>query len=95
VTICSAWSRYDLLNDDQKAAFQELLAAHARFAEDFKVPGNITRADRWKAGRAGYWSDVARRQPNDNQLNWHWEDAVTLVQNGAGVHGRRSFSQMP
>jgi hypothetical protein len=70
---------YHLLDDAEKAAFQELLAAHPRFAEDFEAPGNVANADRWRAGRAGYWPDVARDFPEYNRPNWHWEDAVTLV----------------
>ncbi len=88
-TVAHAWSEgghhligllaYHLLDDAEKVAFQDLLTHHPRFAEDFKVPGNVTDADRWRAGRAGYWPDVARRQPDYNRPNWHWEDAVTLV----------------
>lgn len=76
---------YHLLDDAEKVAFQELLAAHPRFAEDFKVPGNVANADRWRAGRAGYWPDVARRQPRYNRPDWHWEDAVTLVVGDRGA----------
>jgi hypothetical protein len=80
---------YHLLDAEQKAAFQAMLAEHPRFADDFEPPGNVTNADRWRAGRAGYWPDVARRQPDYNRPNWHWEDAVTLVV------GDRSAVQLP
>ncbi len=76
---------YHLLGDSEKAAFQDLLAAHPRFADDFEPPGNVTSEDRWRAGRAGYWPDVARRQPTYNRPNWHWEDAVTLVVGDRGA----------
>jgi hypothetical protein len=59
-SIASAWSEgghhligllaYLLLDDAEKVAFQDLLTHHPRFAEDFKVPGNVANADRWKAG---------------------------------------------
>ncbi|QDV77005.1 S1/P1 nuclease [Botrimarina mediterranea] len=80
---------YHLLDADEKAAFQEMLAAHPRFADDFKPPGNVANPDRWRAGRAGYWPDVARRQPTYNRPDWHWEDAVTLVV------GNRDAVQLP
>lgn len=87
---------YHLLDAEQKAAFQELLAAHPRFADDFQVPGNVTNSDRWRAGRAGYWPDVARRQPDYNRANWHWEDAVTLViGDRAGVQLPRHVTRLP
>jgi hypothetical protein len=80
---------YHLLDESEKSAFQKMLAAHPRFAEDFAAPGNVTNVDRWRAGRAGYWPDVARRQPDYNRPNWHWEDAVTLV------IGDRNAVQLP
>jgi hypothetical protein len=88
-TVASAWSEgghhligliaYHLMDDAEKAAFQELLAAHPRFADDFKVPGNVNDADRWRPGRPSYWPDVARDFPGYNRPSWHWQDDVTLV----------------
>jgi hypothetical protein len=88
-TSASAWSEgghhligliaYHLLDGEQKAAFQELLAQHPRFADDFKVPANVNDADRWRPGRASYWPDVARDFPEYNRPNWHWQDDVTLI----------------
>jgi hypothetical protein len=98
-SVASAWSEgghhligliaYHLLDDEQKAAFQELLAQHPRFADDFKVPANVNDPDRWRPGRASYWPDVARDFPEYNRPNWHWEDAVTLVV------GDRNAVQLP
>lgn len=87
---------YHLLDAEQKSAFKELLAAHPRFADDFQVPSKVANADRWRAGRAGYWPDVARRQPDYNRPNWHWEDAVTLVIGDRdGVQLPRHITRLP
>jgi hypothetical protein len=105
-SIASAWSEgghhligllaYHLLDDGEKAAFQELLAEHPRFGEDFEPPGNVANADRWRAGRAGYWPDVARDFPEYNRPNWHWEDAVTLVVGDRGaVQLPRHVTRLP
>jgi hypothetical protein len=80
---------YHQMTPEHQAAFQKLLAAHPRFAEDFNAPGNVANPDRWRAGRAGYWPDVARSQQAYNRPNWHWEDAVTLVV------GDRAAVQLP
>lgn len=105
-SVANAWSEgghhliglvaYHLLDDGQKAAFQGMLAQHPRFTEDFAVPGNVATADRWRAGRAGYWPDVARSQPAFNRPNWHWEDAVTLVVGDReGVRLPRHVTKLP
>lgn len=80
---------YHLLDADEKAVFQEMLAAHPRYADDFQAPGNVANAEHWRVGRACYWPDVARDFPEYNRPSWHWEDAVTLV------IGDRSALQLP
>jgi hypothetical protein len=35
--------------------------------------------ERWLVGRAGYWPDVARSQPDYNRPSWHYQLGPTLV----------------
>jgi S1/P1 Nuclease len=50
-----------------------ILKAHPRFGQDFKLPKDVRNADEWLIGRAGYWPDVARSQPEYNRPNWHYQ----------------------
>jgi len=67
---------YDLLSKEEQARFQELLSSHPRFEIDFTAPEKLPNDEevaRWRVGRAGYWPDVARKQPTYNRPNWHYE----------------------
>lgn len=50
-----------------------ILKAHPRFAEDFKLPKKVRNEEEWLIGRACYWPDVARSQPEYNRPNWHYQ----------------------
>jgi hypothetical protein len=73
---------YDLLTEGEQERMLQILAAHPRYAVDFKPPKNIKTEDglrHWLIGRAGYWPDVARRQPKYNRPTWHYQSAATLT----------------
>lgn len=73
---------YDLLTPDEQARLLEILAAHPRFDEDFKPPAflnNETEVLRWRIGRAGYWPDIARRDPQYHRGQWHYQLGAALV----------------
>ncbi len=89
---CWAWSEcghniiamlaYDLLSKDDQRQLQTLLAAHPRFNQDFVLPANVADSPerpRWLVGRAGYWPDIARAQPDFNRPNWHFQLGAALV----------------
>ena len=74
---------FDLLSKDEQAKFLKTLEKHPRYKEDFEPPQklpNDTEVTRWRVGRAGYWPDVARRQPKFHRSTWHYElgSAVTI-----------------
>lgn len=80
---------YDLMKPAQQKQLQELLKQHPRFNEDFAAPENVKTSEQlahWYIGRAGYWPDVARSQPEFNRPTWHYQlgssltigDAVTV-----------------
>ncbi|QDU87932.1 S1/P1 Nuclease [Pirellulimonas nuda] len=87
--IANAWSEqghniialmaFDRLTHAEQAEIRTILAAHPRFVEDFTPPAKIENADRWRIGRAGYWPDVARKQPKYNRPTWHYQLGATLV----------------
>lgn len=70
---CLAWSEgghhliavmaFDQLKPEQQAAVLDIRRAHPRFAEDFKIPEKVNDPERYLIGRAAYWPDVARSQP--------------------------------
>jgi hypothetical protein len=78
----SAWSEsghhiiavlaFDLLTETEQNELLRILAAHPRYDEDFSPPDKIRNVNRWRIGRAGYWPDVARRQPKYNRPTWHY-----------------------
>lgn len=89
---CWAWSEcghniiamlaYDLLSKGDQQRLQTLLKAHPKFEQDFVLPANVAEAadrDRWLMGRAGYWPDVARAQPEFNRPNWHFQLGAALI----------------
>jgi hypothetical protein len=85
----SAWSEsghhiiavfaFDQLNEIEQNELLRILAAHPRNSEDFSPPDKIRNVIRWRIGRAGYWPDVARRQPTYNRPTWHYQLASTLT----------------
>ncbi len=89
---CHAWSAcghhiiavlaYDLLTPVEQQQVLHLLEAHPRFTEDFQVPENVDTPEKrphWLIGRAGYWPDVARRVPEFNRPNWHYQLGSSLT----------------
>lgn len=74
---------YDLLSKADQQQIQKILKDHPRLQEDFISPVNdasVTGEDheRWLIGRAGYWPDVARSQPEYNRPNWHYQLGACL-----------------
>ena len=73
---------FDLLNKGEQAKLVAILEKHPRFAEDFLPPEKLPNDEevlRWRIGRAGYWPDIARRQPKYHRSTWHYELGPTLV----------------
>jgi hypothetical protein len=73
---------FDLLSKEEQAKLLSTLEKHPRYQEDFAPPDlpNDTEVARWRVGRAGYWPDVARRQPKFHRSTWHYElgESITL-----------------
>ena len=89
---CPAWSEcghhiiailaFDQMEPADQQRVIELLKKHPRFADDFKPPQGVWKVQesaRWYIGRAGYWPDVARRQPEFNRPNWHYQLGSSLT----------------
>jgi hypothetical protein len=73
---------FDLLSKDEQSKLVAVLEKHPRYIEDFAAPEklpNDTEVLRWKIGRAGYWPDVARKQPVYNRSTWHYELGPALI----------------
>ncbi len=82
---------YDLLSKQERQQLQAILREHPRFKEDFAPSGSKSsnqqdakpltpeERERWVMGRAGYWPDVARSQPNYNRPTWHYQLGATLM----------------
>ncbi|MEQ8667778.1 MAG: hypothetical protein RIC12_01315 [Pirellulales bacterium] len=95
-TLALAWSEsahhviallaYERLSEAERDKLQAIIAAHPCYAEDFNAPPNVRDVDRWRIGRAAYWPDVARKLPEYNRPNWHWE---------LGALKRIAFSKAP
>ena len=78
---------FDLLNETEQNELLKILTAHPRYDEDFSPPDKIRNVNRWRIGRAGYWPDVARKQPKYNRPKWHYQLASTLtIGNKASVN---------
>ena len=59
-----------------------ILKQHPRLAEDFVAPANLKSNDElhpWIIGRAGYWPDVARKQPLYHRSTWHYQLGSSLT----------------
>ena len=67
------------LPKDKQDELIRILKAHPRFEQDFKLPSKVRNADEWLIGRAGYWPDVARSQPQYNRPNWHYQLGPVLT----------------
>lgn len=70
---------FDLLDATEQAMLLATLAEHPRYAEDFTPPQHVRDIVRRRIGRAGYWPDVARRQPKYNRPTWQYQLGATLV----------------
>ena len=73
---------FDLLNKGEQAKLVAILEKHPRYAEDFSPPETLPNDEevlRWRIGRAGYWPDIARKQPKYHRSTWHYELGPTLV----------------
>ena len=70
---------FDLLTESEQSDLLRILEAHPRYAEDFTPPEKIRNIERWRIGTAGYWPDIARRQPRYNRSTWHYQLASTLT----------------
>jgi hypothetical protein len=66
----------------EQAKLVAILEKHPRYAEDFSPPEKLPNEDeklRWTIGRAGYWPDVASKQPKYHRSTWHYELGPSLV----------------
>jgi hypothetical protein len=73
---------FSLLTDQERTELLSVLKNHPRFAEDFVPPEKLANDEertRWLVGRAGYWPDVARKQPKYHRSTWHYELGPTIV----------------
>ena len=73
---------FSLLTDQERNELLVVLKQHPRYAEDFVPPEKLANDEertRWLVGRAGYWPDVARRQPKYHRSTWHYELGPTIV----------------
>jgi hypothetical protein len=73
---------FSLLTDQERNELLAVLKQHPRYAEDFVPPEKLANDEertRWLVGRAGYWPDVARRQPKYHRSTWHYELGPTIV----------------
>ena len=89
---CFAWSEgghhliaaiaFSLLTNQEQAELLDVLKQHPRYAEDFVPPEKLANEEertRWLVGRAGYWPDIARKQPKYHRSTWHYELGPTIV----------------
>jgi hypothetical protein len=70
---------FDELTSSEQRELLGLLQAHPRYAADFTPPEKIRNVDRFRVGTAGYWPDIARRQPKYNRPTWHYQLGATLT----------------
>jgi hypothetical protein len=90
---------FSLLTNQEQAALLDVLKQHPRYAEDFVLPENLANEEertRWLVGRAGYWPDVARKQPKYHRSTWHYELGPTIVLGNAdGIEVPQSPGSLP
>lgn len=70
---------FDELSQVEQQELLTILAQHPRDAEDFTPSPKISNTDRYRVGIAGYWPDIARRQPKFNRPTWHYQLGATLT----------------
>jgi hypothetical protein len=73
---------YKLLSKEEQTKLRAILEKHPRFEQDFAAPKQLSDAEEianWRIGRAGYWPDIARRQPVYNRPKWHYELGQALI----------------
>jgi S1/P1 Nuclease len=73
---------FRLLSKEEQASFIAIFEHHPRFSQDFTPPKGLPNEDEnrnWRVGRAGYWPDVARSQPEFNRPTWHYELGAALA----------------
>lgn len=70
---------FDELTDAEQQQLLSILKAHPRYAEDFTPPEKIRSVDRFRVGTAGYWPDIARKQPKYDRPTWHYQLGATLT----------------
>ena len=73
---------YELLEEGEQQELQRLLSAHPRISEDFISPINVVGPEEinlWRIGRAAYWPDIARSQPQFTRPTWHYQLGATLA----------------
>ena len=73
---------FDLLTKDEQFKLLSVLKEHPRYKEDFEPPENLPNkieVTRWRVGRAGYWPDIARKQPKYHRSTWHYELGPSLI----------------
>ena len=93
---CLAWSdcghhiiavlAFDLMKPVEQHRLTELLQKHPRFIEDIRPRRRYTDPTslaHWLIGRAAYWPDIAREQPEYNRPSWHYQlgSSLTIGQN--------------
>lgn len=64
---------YRQMPKEKQQELIRILKAHPRYEQDFKVPKKVRNEEEWLVGRAAYWPDVARDEPEFNRPNWHYE----------------------
>ena len=70
---------FDELSGEEQQELLSILKAHPRYAEDFTPQEKIRNVDRFRVGTAGYWPDIARKQPKYNRPTWHYQLGATLT----------------
>jgi hypothetical protein len=80
---------FGLLTPEEQTKLLAILGKHPRYSEDFMTPDKLPdqrEIDRWLVGRAGYWPDVARRQPEYHRSTWHYElGSSATIGNSSGI----------
>lgn len=73
---------FRLLTPEEQTKLLSILEKHPRYEQDFAPPKGLPNDDEirnWRVGRAGYWPDVARNQPEYHRSTWHYELGSALV----------------
>lgn len=73
---------FRLLSQEEQTKLVSILEKHPRYTQDFTPPKNLSSEEEirdWRIGRAGYWPDVARNQPENHRSTWHYELGAALI----------------